>query len=57
MDALAIPAGLLEKLTGAPPAQIRLDEVARARRRAVARAFDDDEVYEEIASQLLQMSL
>jgi hypothetical protein len=51
-----IPKGLLEQLSGASPDEIRPSEVARARRRALARAFDNVRVYEEIASQLLLLS-
>jgi hypothetical protein len=51
-----IPKGLLEQLAGASPDEIRPIEVARARRRAVARAFDNVRVCEEIASQLLLLS-
>lgn len=51
-----LPDGFVEELVARPPAEIRPSEVARARRRAEARAFDDGEVVEEIASQLLQLS-
>ena len=48
-----IPPGLLAGLSSPAP---RPDEVARARAHAEARAFDDDGVVEEIASQLLLLS-
>ena len=50
-----VPAGLVEELA-ASPAGIRPAEVARGRRRAVARCYDEGEVVEEIATQLLLMS-
>ena len=51
----SVPDGLLAALT-APPV-IRLDEVARARRHAADRAFDDGAVVVEIAEQLLSLSV
>ena len=50
-----LPLGLLEHL--ATSAQdIRVDGVARGRRCAADRAYDDRAVVEEIASQLLLLS-
>ena len=49
----SLPAGLVEELSDR---RIRSEEVARARRRAVARCFDEGEVVEEIAFQLLLIS-
>jgi hypothetical protein len=51
-----LPDGLMEELSSTDGDQIRPDEVARARRQAVARAFDDRHVCEEIASQMLHLS-
>ena len=51
-----MPAGLLEELTAPGAQEIRLDEVARCRRHAADRAFDDGAVVEEIATQLLELS-
>lgn len=48
-----IPPGLVAGLSCPAP---RAAEVARARAHAAARAFDDDGVVEEIASQLLLLS-
>jgi hypothetical protein len=51
-----LPDGLIEELASSADDPIRPDEVARARRQADARAFDDKQVCEEIAVQLLQLS-
>jgi hypothetical protein len=48
-----IPPGVLAGLASVAS---RPDEVARARAHAEARAFDDDGVVEEIATQLLLFS-
>ncbi len=52
----SLPAGLLEQLTAGPTVTLRAAHVARARRHAAVRAFDDREVVVEIASQLLLLS-
>lgn len=49
----AVPEGLLKALVARPDSPIRRDEVARARRHAADRRFDDGAVRAEIASQLL----
>ena len=51
-----VPAGLVEELASPDRSVIRLDEVARGRRRAADRAYDDGAVVAEIASQLLLLS-
>ncbi len=52
-----LPAGLLAELAEPQDARrIRPDEVARARQHVAARSYDDGEVVEEIASQLLALS-
>ena len=53
-----LPHGLIEELArpAGGPASIRPVEVARGRRRAFERAFDDGAVVDEIASRLLVLS-
>ena len=51
-----LPEGLLEVLAATPCADIRPEEVARARRHVEERCYDDGAVVREIASQLLQLS-
>jgi hypothetical protein len=51
-----VPRGLLEALARPSDECIRAYEVARGRRRAVERAFDDGDVVDEIASRLLVLS-
>ncbi|HUP87064.1 MAG TPA: hypothetical protein VM143_15535 [Acidimicrobiales bacterium] len=55
-DRTNLPSGLLDDLVAVPPAGSRVDEVARARRLAEVRAFDDGAVVEAIASELLLLS-
>ena len=50
----SVPSGLLDAL--ATPPVIRLNEVARARRQAADRAYDDGEVVVRIAERLLSLS-
>lgn len=50
----SVPDGLLAMLT--EPSVIRLDEVARGRRHAADRAYEDGDVVVEIAVQLLSLS-
>lgn len=50
----ALPEGLLDELRATPV--IRLREVARGRRHAVDRAYDDGDVVDEIAMKLLSLS-
>ncbi len=50
----SLPPGLVERLSAT--GEIRSAAVARARRRAVARCFEERPVVEEIATQLLLMS-
>ena len=52
----SLPVGLLEALTTSGSQELRVDEVARGRRHAAARTFDDGAVVEEIASPLLEFS-
>ena len=52
----SMPVGLLEELTEQATPEIRVHEVARARRRAADRAYDDGAVVAEIASRLLTLS-
>jgi hypothetical protein len=52
-----LPQGLLAELAAPTGGRIRRDEVDRARRHAAARTFDDGEVVEEIATQLLALSV
>ncbi len=51
-----VPEGLLARLAVWPPDPVRPAEVARGRRRARDRAYDDGDVVREIASQLLLLS-
>jgi hypothetical protein len=51
-----LPAGLLEELAASGRQAIRPNEVARGRRHAASRVFDDGDVVEEIATQLLALS-
>jgi hypothetical protein len=51
-----IPTGLLEALSRPAAEPIRAFEVARGRRRAFERAYDDGDVVDEIASRLLVLS-
>lgn len=53
---LPVPEGLLADLTSPAGDRIRLDEVARARRHAAARAYDEPPVVDEIAAQILLLS-
>jgi hypothetical protein len=48
--------GLLETLTATSSAEIRVEEVARGRRHAADRAYDDGAVVEAIAGELLVLS-
>lgn len=52
----AVPHHLLADLSKPSGDRIRSVEVARARRHAEARAFDDAPVVEEIAHQILLLS-
>lgn len=52
----AVPEGLLAGLSPSTGDPIRPDEVARARRHAAARAYDERPVVEEIAAQILLLS-
>lgn len=52
----SFPEGLLAGLRSFPDGAIRPEEVARARRHAAARTFDDGAVVEEIAAQILLFS-
>lgn len=52
-----VPRGLLAELTAPPPRPgIRIAEVARGRRHAANRAYDDGAVVAEIANELLKLS-
>ena len=51
---LTVPEGLLEALRAEPV--VRLDEVERGRRHAADRAYEDGDVVNEIATQLLTLS-
>jgi hypothetical protein len=53
---LLIAEGLLADLSTAFRDRIRADEVARARRHAAARAYEQAPVVEEIATQILLLS-
>ena len=55
-DDVHLPEGLLAELATPPRDGIRPEEVARGRRHAAERAYDEGEVVEEIASQLLLLS-
>ena len=55
-DRLQVPEGLLDELAAPAANGIRPAQVARARRHAAARSFDDGQVVDEIASQLLALS-
>lgn len=50
----SVPEGLLAELSA--PAVVRLVEVERGRRHAADRAYDDGDVVDEIAVQLLSLS-
>lgn len=49
-------AGLVTELVTPDPPAARVVSVARARQHVAARSFDDGEVVQEIASQLLLLS-
>ena len=51
-----VPQGLLEELTRPGDGAVRPYEVARGRQAAVERTFEDGDVVDEIASQLLLLS-
>ena len=51
-----VPQGLLEELSRSGDEGVRAFEVARGRRRAFERAYDDGDVVDEIASRLLVLS-
>ena len=53
---LLIAHGLLADLSTTLRDRVRSDEVARARRHAAARAYDEPPVVEEIATQILLLS-
>ena len=54
---LPLPSPMLDPDNlAASPHEVRGDHVARARLRAAARCFDDREVVQEIATQLLVLS-
>ena len=54
--ATELPAGLLAELAAPLAEPIRRREVDRAREHAAARSYEDGDVVEEIASQLLALS-
>ena len=55
-DRPPLPEGLLAELAAPPVAGARRAEVARARRHAADRSYDDGRVVDEIATQLLALS-